>query len=469
VRSFRREVRAFIAVSSLLAARAASAQEAAQDTMPTPNVPAAKDTTPGPSVPAAKDTTPPPKVPFGFGDFTWMNGQSHQTDFPLAFSKFISVNLYFDTYFAYSTGRPADNTIVGSASVGRHNEFQINLASVGVQVNYRHVLATLALQTGDMLNIVQDLDLSALRGKNLTTLNLHNIREATAGYHWDKAYGLNVEAGIFLSYIGLESYLLAENWDYHRSLVCDFTPFYFQGVRIQYFPNEHLKIEPWIMNGWQSYGKFNTGPGVGTSIYYRPSESLGFIANFYYGQDTPLEPRRKRFHNDHSILYRYFNRPTAIGLSKAAFSINNHIGFQSGGGVRPESAYMRGTAIANRVWFDQNHAAFTVRGEYITNPTRYLSPPAAFSLVGDQNSLKIGGVTETLDLMPTDFMAFRFEAVSRWSNVPFFAGPGGTTTAAQGFPIPIPAPGAPLPPPLPFTPDGVKNQTLLIAAINFRL
>jgi hypothetical protein len=212
------------------------------------------------------------------------------------------------------------------------------------------------------------------------------------------------------------------------------------------------------MNGWQSYGKWNSAPGLGTSIYYRPTENLGFIANFYYGNDTQENPERKRFHNDHSILYRYFNRPTSTGISKAAFSMNNHIGFQSGGGVTADSAYMRGTAIANRVWFDQDKAAFTLRGEYITNPTRYLTPPAAFSATGDQNSLKIGGVTGTLDLMPTDFMAFRFETMWRKSNVPYFAGRGGTTTAEQGFPST-----------LPFTPDGVKTQTLLTAAINFRL
>jgi hypothetical protein len=405
---------------------------------------------------AAPDTAKP--APFAFGDFTWMNGQSRQTDFPLAFSKIVTVSLYLDTFYAYSTNHPADNTLVGSASIARHNEFMLNLVSVGVQANYRNVLFNLSLQTGDMLNIVQDLDGTVARGKFLTTFDLHNIREATAGYHFNKAYGVNVEAGIFMSYIGLESYLMAENWDYHRSLVCDFTPFYFQGVRVQYFPTDKLKIEPWVMNGFQTYGRWNSAPSVGASVVYRPRESLGFIANFYYGEDTPLNPARKRFHNDHSVLARYFNRPKSTGISKAAFSINNHIGFQSGGGVKADSAYMLGTSIANRVWFNQDKLAFTLRGEYLSNPTRYLSPPAAFSATGDQNSLKIGGVTGTFDLMPTDFMAFRFEAMARRSNVPYFAGPLGTTTAENGFPST-----------LPFTPDGVKSQTLLIAAINFRL
>jgi hypothetical protein len=405
------------------------------------------------------DTTPSPKVPFGFGDFTWMNGQSRQKDFPLTFNKYVTASMYVDTYYAFSTNRPRDNTLVGSASIGRHNEFMLNLASVGVQVNYKNVLANLSLQTGSMLNIVQDLDPTVARGRNLTTQNLHNIREATVGYHFDKDYGVNVEAGIFLSYMGLESYLLAENWNYHRSLVCDFTPFYFQGIRVQYFPTATFKIEPWIMNGFQTYGKFNSAPSVGASFVYRPTESLGFISNFYYGEDTPGIPARKRLHNDHSVLARYYDNPKSSGITKAAFSINNHIGFQTGAGARKDSVYVLGTAIANRVWFNQDKLAFTLRGEYITNPTRYLSAPAAFLPTGDQNSLKIGGVTGTLDLMPTDFMAFRLEAMTRTSNVPYFAGRGGTTTASpDGFPSPAP-----------FAPDGVKTQTLLVAAINFRL
>ena len=191
-------------------------------------------------------------------DITWMNGQSRQREFPLAnLAKHVAFSLYVDTYFAYATQRPSDHTLVGSASVGRHGEFQLNLASVGAEWSYRRVIGRLSLQTGSMLNIVQDQDGSVTRGRNLTTENLRNIREATVGYHWDKASGLNLEAGIFMSYIGLESYLLAENWNYSRSLVCDFTPFYFQGVRLQFFPNARWKIEPWVMNGWQTYGAWN--------------------------------------------------------------------------------------------------------------------------------------------------------------------------------------------------------------------
>jgi hypothetical protein len=70
---------------------------------------------------------------------------------------------------------------------------------------------------------------------------LKYIREAAGGYHFDVMHGLNVEAGIFMSYIGLESYVLNENWNYQRSLVCDFTPFYFQGREFRRTLRKNLK------------------------------------------------------------------------------------------------------------------------------------------------------------------------------------------------------------------------------------
>ncbi len=206
---------------------------------------------------AASDTS---DVPLQYADFTWMNGQSKQKDFPFTFSKYVTPSLYLDTYYAYSGNHPRDNTVTGTASTGRHNEFQLNLASIGFDWNYRNVIGRISIQYGSMMSIVQDLDGTASRGRSFTVQNLRYVREATVGYHLDALHGINIEGGIFMSYMGLESYLLAENWNYSRSLVCESTPFYFQGVRAQIFPSKYLKIEPWLMNGWQTYGKWNNTP-----------------------------------------------------------------------------------------------------------------------------------------------------------------------------------------------------------------
>src|SRR5438876_12251553 len=65
-----------------------------------------------------------------------------------------------------------------------------------------------------------------------------------------------------MSYVGLFSYYQFDNWAYQPTYVSSNTPWFFNGVRIQIFPTEHLKIEPWLTNGWQSYGRFNGRPGV---------------------------------------------------------------------------------------------------------------------------------------------------------------------------------------------------------------
>jgi hypothetical protein len=47
--------------------------------------------------------------------------------------------------------------------------------------------------------------------------------EANAGYHFNVNHGLNVDLGIFVSYIGLFSYNF-DNWTYQPSFVSSNTP-----------------------------------------------------------------------------------------------------------------------------------------------------------------------------------------------------------------------------------------------------
>lgn len=417
--------------------------------------------------PPPPDAAPTPPAPFAWGDFTWMNGQSRQKSFPLeAWGGAVTPSVYLDVGYAFSLNRPRDNTVTSSASVARHNEFNVNLASIGLEWSFHDVIGRLSLQYGSTLSIVQDLDGTTARGRNMAVQNLRYIREATAGYHFDVARGLNVEGGIFMSYMGLESYLLGENWNYTRSVACEHTPFYFQGMRVQLFATDRLKIEPWLMNGWQSYGKWHTAPSAGAAFRYSPRESLSFMLNVYGGSDTQQVADRLRFHTDHSVVWRYFQNPGGV-VSKAALSLNNHAGFETGGrdaNGRPlpgaAGAHMLGSSLVGRVWFRRDTLALSVRPEVFVNASRYLTqyPPPGFETGPGTSPLKIWALTGTFDVLPTDFFALRFEASYHRANVPYYAGEGGTTSPSGFQPTP---PG--------FTPDIVRGQTLLVAAVNFRL
>lgn len=420
------------------------------------------------------------KAPFHGMDLTWINGQNRQKDFPLVLKDkqgetILTGVVYLDGHFNYNFATPKDNTQTISAVTSRSNEFSLALVSIGIESNYKNTIGRLWLQTGSMLNIIQETDGSVNRGRNTSTGNLKYIREAAAGYHFNVNYGLNVEMGIFMSYIGLESYLTQENWSYQRSMVCDFTPFYFQGARVQYFPTKNFKTELWLLNGWQSYNSWSKGPGLGNSNYYRANENIQLVANFYYGKDsksgTTTLSDVKRFHHDNSIVYRYYKHAnsTKKGLSQAAFSLNNHYGFQQGKDVKASDNFMAGTSFVNRLWFNHNKIGLTTRFDYVTNPGGYLAFTPAQSgaipndyevAISNGKDLKMKQLSVTFDFMPSDFVTFRMEYAYRNANVPYFAGSGGTTSQT-GFA------NDPIDPN--WKADLRKNENRIIIALNFRL
>ena len=393
-------------------------------------------------------------------DTTWMNGQSKQKSFPLgSFNGVVTPSLYLDASYGFSLNQPRDNTLTGGGTVGRHNEIGINLASFGIDWNVANVIGRVSLQFGSQLAMVQEGDGSVLRGRNLTTDALEHLREAAIGYHFDVLEGVNVEAGILGSFVGMESYLLAENWSYNRALVGEFTPYYFTGVRAQVMVTDTLKIEPWLLNGYQTYGKFNDAPAVGLSVRYVPVEWLAVVANGYLGTDTRGDPERVRLHHDHSINLRVYNDPESMVLSKLAVSINNHIGTETGGDAAPfDVNHFIGTSVSARAWTAQDHVAVTGRFEYLQEPGGYALqlPPPGFVAGAD---FSIIGVTGGLEIMPTDFFSLRPEVVYRSASQPFFAGRGGTTSS-DGFTDTVDAD---------FVPDVVKDQVLFTIAANFRL
>jgi hypothetical protein len=140
-------------------------------------------------------------------------------------------------------------------------------------------------------------------------------------------HGVNVDAGIFLSYIGLFSYYNFDNWAYQPSYVSSNTPWFFNGVRVQIFPTTHLKIEPWFINGWQAYASANHRPGLGGQIKWTPAPWINIISNNYgLGRDDLFIPDRRRIHTDDSVEVKYFDRSENSGLDKMAFSLTADAG-----------------------------------------------------------------------------------------------------------------------------------------------
>ncbi len=415
---------------------------------------------------------PKPAEPFAFGDFTWVQGTNRQHS-SLLDSKYFTGGLTIDCNYNYSFNHPIDHSTSGSTATFRSDEFNLSYVEAGGEVHdpKSGAHAKLMLQFGTRATGIPRNDNTTLRGQYDLANALRYVTEGYAGMHFNKMHGINLDFGIFKSYVGLLSYNNFENWNYQPSYTSDNTPWFFTGARLQMFPTEKLKIEIWAINGWQSYGMFNEMPGLGYQLLWRPNSSLSLTHSSYFGWDTPNTPDRLRFHTDNSAIVRYLNRPTNKFISKAAFSLTGDLGFENGAGVVP----FNGTAATpaqnflslmayNRFWLGKSQQfAFTCGGGYINNPGRYLALlPAGNGVMTQNPGDKFEGwdASANVQFMPNEYVTFGAEFVTRHTNVPYFSGHGGVTSP-NGWNAPIGNPTG-------YVADLVKDENRIILSAIFR-
>ena len=405
------------------------------------------------------------------GDWTWLNSNGHAVDSPMS-TKYFTPEFRADANYTLDYNHPHDDTLGGSTETFRSDEWQLEQISAGGDIRINNVRGRILTMDGLFATTTVRNDASPSRGQWDLAGAYKYVSEAWGGYHWDKAHGVNVDAGIFVSYIGLFSYYNFDNWTYQPSFVSSNTPWFFNGLRIQYFPTAKLKIEPWIINGWQTYARPNGKPGLGGQILWRPTSYLDLVFNNYgLGEDDIGYPGRSRIHTDDSIQVKYYDKPKAF-FDKAAFTVTADAGCEYGGGPaignydsqgqspemgsndtyvggvnchnsrngRPKQMFI-GTMAYARFWFKKDLYAVTLGGGLMNNPGRYLTllPPinGATAITGTPYFTENGGDraqmhdgTVTFDYMPSQFITFRLETGYRYSDIPYWTGRGGITPPA---------------------------------------
>jgi hypothetical protein len=471
----------------------ASEAQAAPSATPTPEPPAATASSP-PFVPATAPTAPAeekPSEPFAFGDFGWLNGANRQhralLDSPVFTGSFL-----LDLNYAFSFDHPIDDTVVGSTALSRSDELTIQFVGFGGDFHWEHARGRIMTQFGYRATQIPRNDNSTNKGQFDPSTALRYISEAYGGYHWDELHGVNVDIGIFMSYVGLFSYAAFENWAYQPSYTSDNTPWFFNGVRLQMYPTDTFKAELWLINGWQSYGVFNELPGVGFQVLYRPVEAFEILSNGYVGMDTQDNPGRMRVHSDNSAELRYYNSPKSF-FHRAGFSVTLDFGFENGDGVTgfggsgkeyAANSNVGGSGCTNdtpctqnflsgmfyhRMWFFNEKIGWTFGGGVMHNPGRYLvlaptgaatpgTPVTGFDMSAG-TKFDAWDASTTLDWMPDEVQTWRLEYVHREASVPYFAGHGGVTSPDGYVTTAVPTG---------WRPDLVKTESKIIGSLLIR-
>jgi len=167
--------------------------------------------------------------------------------------------------YNYSFNHPKDDTIGGSRRGLPARGSPGDAARIGGDFHYDNVRGRLMTQFGLYSQTTPRNDASPARGQwqlDNAYRYISRLTVATTSTHCMDQRGCGNLPVLHRAF----SYYQFDNWAYQPSYVSSNTPWFFNGVRVQIFPTEHLKIEPWFTNGWQSYGRFNGRPGFGLQL-----------------------------------------------------------------------------------------------------------------------------------------------------------------------------------------------------------
>jgi hypothetical protein len=98
---------------------------------------------------------------------------------------------------------------------------------------------------------------------------LRHLGPTNVSYLAPVGKGLTVQAGIFSSFIGYDSFFAKDNFNYTRPWGADFTPYYMMGVNATYPVSDRLTVAGFVVNGYWHLARANSAPSFGGQVAYK--------------------------------------------------------------------------------------------------------------------------------------------------------------------------------------------------------
>lgn len=268
----------------------------------------------------------------------------------LAQAQELKLGAYLDTYYAYDSQRPRNNERSFTTQPQRHNEPSLNLGFVDATLQGDRVRGRLALQVG---NSVEKNTKNYVDEDNWARY----IQESYLGLKLGEKTWL--DAWIFLSHLGLESWVSRDNYTYTRSLNSDYVPYYSAGIRLEHLLNQKESFQLQVINGWQNMNENNDAKALGMQYKNILSEKLTFTYNNFLG-DERVTTSSSRFRGYHNFILKY--DVTDLWQTLSAFDL----GHQSQESAEGIDLWIASTFTLRRI-LNQNES-LSLRAEYYLDP-----------------------------------------------------------------------------------------------------
>jgi len=263
---------------------------------------------------------------------------------------------YLDLNYAIDFNYPENHVWRSKVTTQKVNEFNVNaaLAYVRKDVNESSRWGMeFAVQTGrDVEGEVPNASLRHGDPFNGADTFSHFSR-ANVSYLASIGTGLKVTAGLFNSYIGYESFYARDNFNYTRSFLPDYTPYFMLGVSAEYQINDAVKTAFYAINKYNFLSYPNNLPSYGGQIRWAASQHLTFTQNLYYGPDqSNTDLRYWRFFSDSILEWKRDAFTVAlvydIGTERAIPQFGNQQQFWTGSAILSQLRFAEAWAVAVR-------------------------------------------------------------------------------------------------------------------------
>jgi hypothetical protein len=260
-----------------------------------------------------------------------------------------------------------------------NNKLRTNLLLLKGELNTKRFHATLGLMTGDYSQF--NLAAEPTWAKPLN--------EAFIGVKLSKSKNLWWDAGVYSSFIGIESAISSDCPTLTRSMVAENSPYYLSGTRVV-FTSDNKKHEAGVhvLNGWQRIGwdPSIVKPSLGAHYKYYIKENLSLMYGAFYGSIYPDSLSVNRFYQHVNVAWKNGNWETWGTLD-----------------VGIESGYLWGAVqLMNRYTFN-SHWSLSQRVELFYDPNNRCAR------VGANQETIIGGFTLCPTYQVSDHIALRLD------------------------------------------------------------
>jgi hypothetical protein len=309
----------------------------------------------------------------------------------------LTFGAFVDGYYAYDAGRPPSLERAYTTQAVRANEFNVNLAHIEARISGQRLRGRLALQAGTSVqaNYAGEPTLGATSGPSLA----RHLQEAYVGYKVNDR--LWVDAGIFFSNMGVESWISSDNLTYTRSLVADFSPYYSSGVRAVFQATPRLVARVDLINGWQNISETNTDKAVGTRLDITARESVTLSHYAYVGTET-------------GGRMRLFTGVSALATLTPRLKLEAEVDVgRQGRAIGTGGDNWNGGVLAAR-WAFTPRVAFVARGEWYDDAQQVLIS------TGRPEGFRAAGGSLGIDVTPVDGLMWRTELRTLQADAPLF-------------------------------------------------